>query len=94
MMAHDDILRSLYFGELTPWEIRHPTPPEQKDLCTAYESKVKQLMETLPKEQTAVLEAMLNDRAVTESEAICNGFVDGFKMGVRMMLAVMEVSDG
>lgn len=84
------ILRYLYFGELTPWENRPIYSTEGIEAQKACEAKMELLRNRLSEKDIRLLEEMLSDRSVVFSDELVCSFSDGFCLGVRLILEVLE----
>lgn len=82
-----DILDQLYYGKIVPWENQNDQTPEM----AAYKSQVSEDIERLEALQDSegkeILERLLDNSAELERHMICEGFKDGFRLGVQLTAA-------
>ena len=86
-MMEQDILTQLYFGKITPWEKRSGTDPEMDALRDRIDAETKALESMLPQEGVELLTRLLSDCSDLEARAVCEGFKDGYRLGVRLTAA-------
>lgn len=79
-----DILTQLYFGKITPWEKHSGTDPEMDALRDRIDTATQALDAMLPQEGREQLKRLLSDCSNLEARAVCEGFKDGYRLGVRL----------
>lgn len=84
-----DILNQLYYGKIVPWENRNDKTPEMEPLCEQVDQDVERLEKLLDDEGKKVLERLLDNSAELERQMVCEGFKDGFRLGVQLLTAGM-----
>ena len=88
----ESVLEDLYFGNITPDVKIHALDSEfvrmAHEKCRQYEK----LTEMLDERQKQHLEAYLDIQARMEDDSRYDRFKSGFKLGVRMMMEVLEES--
>jgi hypothetical protein len=86
----DKILQALYDGKIFPAEHYHPMTKEYITLWKKhyqnYEDFVKKLGSPLGKEFTRIMDEQIDTIPLELSEM----FIDGFRLGARMMIEVFE----
>ena len=85
-----DILEELFYGKINPWE---DCPSHIEELC-GLNQKMGQLSdileEQLDKETRSLLDQYLSNRADMETLLSCDSFKTGFRLGIRIMMAVYK----
>ena len=84
-----DILSQIYYGKIVPWDSQKCRTPAMEELKKQISSETDRLEELLDKEGKELLEKLLDDNADLEGRMVCEGFRDGFRFGVQIMLAAM-----
>ena len=86
----DKILHDLYNGEINPIEQYRPMTEEYKALREKqyqhYEDFIKKLGSPLDKEFIRIMDEQLDTVPIEFSET----FIDGFRLGARMMIEVFD----
>ena len=89
----DTILQQLYDGKIFPAEQYRPTVEEYKKLYKKhyqhYEDFIKELSQMQKPLDTRFVEIM-DEQLDTIPYEISNMFIDGFRLGARMMIEVFE----
>ena len=86
----DDVLEDLFFGKIDPWENR-PSKMEEFHLLNQKMSQLSAILEErLDKETRSLLDQYLSNRADMETLLSCNSFKTGFRLGIRIMMAVYK----
>lgn len=91
-MAKGSILDALYYGELVPWEAHHPDSADDIVIREGMNVKIKELRTRLSENDNELLNQIFSDRALLEVSAISNGFQDGFRLGGKIMIEILECS--
>lgn len=84
-----EILNQLYYGEIVPWENRNDKTPEMVLLSDQVDADIKALEQLLDDTGKQILERLLDNSAELERKMICEGFKDGFRLGVQLTAAGM-----
>lgn len=84
-----DILNQLYYGKIVPWENRNDKTPEMEPLSERVDKDIERLEKLLDDEGKKVLERLLDNSAELERQMVCEGFKDGFRLGVQLLTAGM-----
>lgn len=84
-----DILNQLYYGKIVPWENRNDKTPEMGPLGEQVDQDIERLEKLLDDEGKKVLERLLDNSAELERQMVCEGFKDGFRLGVQLLTAGM-----
>ena len=86
----DDVLEDLFFGKIDPWENR-PSNMEEFHLLNQKMSQLSAILEErLDKETRSLLDQYLSNRADMENLLSCDSFKTGFRLGIRIMVAVYK----
>lgn len=85
-----DILEDLFYGKINPWE----DCPGHIEELRSLNQKMSQLSEILEKqldkEPRSLLDQYLSNRADMETLLSCDSFKTGFRLGIRIMMAVYK----
>lgn len=84
-----DILSQLYYGNIVPWENRNDKTPEMEPFSDQVDKDIQCLEKLLDDEGKKVLERLLDNSAELERLMVCEGFKDGFRLGVQLVTAGM-----
>lgn len=84
-----DILSQLYYGNIVPWENRNDKTPEMEPFSDQVDKDIQCLENLLDDEGKKVLERLLDNSAELERLMVCEGFKDGFRLGVQLVAAGM-----
>lgn len=84
-----DILSQLYYGNIVPWENRNDKTPEMEPFSDQVDKDIQCLEKLLDDEGKKVLERLLDNSAELERLMVCEGFKDGFRLGVQLVAAGM-----
>ena len=87
-----DILSQIYYGKIAPWGSRKCRTPAMKELKDRVSSETDRLEELLDENGKKLLEKFLDDNADLETQTVCEGFKDGFRLGAQVMLAAMGIT--
>lgn len=86
----NDILEDLFYGKINPWE----DCPSRIEKLRSLNQKMSQLSdilgERLDKETRSLLDQYLLNRADMEALLSCDSFKTGFRLGIRIMMAVYK----
>lgn len=85
-----DILKRLYYGKIVPWENQNDKTPEMEALSEQIDRDIESLKKLLDDEGKTVLERLLDNSAELERRLVCEGFKDGFRLGVQLTAAGLE----
>jgi len=84
------ILKDLYYGNISPCEKSFGRNSEYaKELKTASETE-EELLSLLNEPERELLQAFSDAHGNMSRIAIADGFIDGFCLGMRIAIAVME----
>ena len=83
-------IQDLYYGRISPYEMSISTAPEYQKLKTLADKNENLLKETLSDEQKELLEKLTE--CITDISSISERdmFINGFQLGVKMMIDVMK----
>lgn len=82
-----DILDRLYYGKIVPWENRRDNTPEMDSLSGQVDQDIQWLKRALCDKEKEVLERLLENVSELERLQVCEGFKDGFRLGVQLVVA-------
>lgn len=82
-----DILDQLYYGRIVPWENKDGRTPEMEPFSDQADKDIQCLETLLDDEGKKVLERLLDNSAELERLMVCEGFKDGFRLGVQLVIA-------
>lgn len=85
-----DILNELYYGHIVPWENQNDKTPEMELVSEQVDQDIECLEKLLDAEGKKVLERLLDNSAELERLQVCEGFKDGFRLGVQLVTAGMD----
>lgn len=92
-MEQQDILNQLYYGNIVPWENRNDRTPEMEPFSDQVDKDITYLEGLLDDEGKKVLERLLDNSAELERLQVCEGFKDGFRLGVQLVIAGLGSSN-
>ena len=83
-------IQDLYYGRISPYEMRISTAPEYQKLKALAEKNENLLRETLSDEQKELLDKLTE--CITDISSISERdmFIVGFRLGVKLMIDVMK----
>ena len=84
-----DILNQFYYGKIVPWENRNDKTPEMEPFSEQVDQDIERLEKLLDDEGKKILERLLDNSAELERQMVCEGFKDGFRLGVQLVVAGM-----
>ena len=85
-----DILEDLFYGKINPWEDCPGNIEEFHGLNQKMSQLSAILEERLDKETRSLLDQYLPNRADMETLLSCDSFKTGFRLGIRIMMAVYK----
>ena len=88
-MEHD-ILNQLYYGKIVPWENQNDKTPEMEAVSEQIVQDIESLKKLLDSKEKTILERLLDNSAELERWLVCEGFKDGFRLGVQLTAAGLE----
>lgn len=80
----DKTIRALYLGTLRPEKSRGYKTEEYTEHLNEFRRLYDELLAALPEEHRGLLEAMIEEYNISESEIIADTFVTGFKIGLSL----------
>ena len=86
----DDVLEDLFYGKINPWEDCPSRIEELRGLNQKMSQLSDILEERLDKETRSLLDQYLSNRADMEALLSCDSFKTGFRLGIRIMMAVYK----
>ena len=84
-----DILNELYYGKIVPWENQNDRTPAMEPFSEQVDQDIIHLEGLLDEEGKKVLERLLDNSAELERQMVCEGFKDGFRLGVQLVTAAV-----
>lgn len=88
----EDIIDQLYFGKIVPWEKQVEKPPEIEKCSDQVYGDVERLQQLLGEEGKKILERILDNSAEVERYMIQENFKYGFRLGMQLAVAGMDIS--
>lgn len=85
-----DILNQLYYGKIVPWENQNDKTPEMEAVSEQIDQDIESLKKLLDSKEKTILERLLDNSAELERWLVCEGFKDGFRLGVQLTAAGLE----
>lgn len=82
-----DILSQLYYGKIVPWENQNDKTPEMEAYSEQVDQDIQHLESLLDDDGRKVLDRLLDNAAELERLMVCEGFKDGFRLGVQLVTA-------
>ena len=82
-----DILDRLYYGKIVPWETRRGNKPEMDSLSGQVDQDIQWLKRALCDKEKEVLGRLLENVSELERMQVCEGFKDGFRLGIQLVMA-------
>ena len=73
-----------------PWENQNDKTPEMETLSEQIDQDIESLEKLLDGEGKKILERLLDNSAELERWLVCEGFKDGFRLGVQLTAAGLE----
>jgi len=86
----EKILKQLYNNEIQLLETSYPTNPDYLELRDQFNEKNDVLMTMLNDQGRELLEEILVIRIQMDSSTDADTFSNGFKLGARIMLEILE----
>lgn len=80
-------MNALYYGHIVPWENRNDKTPEMEPYSEQADADIEALQKILDDAGKQILERLLDNSAELERLMICEGFRDGFRLGVQLVIA-------
>ena len=85
-----DILRDLYYGRLSPWEMTFRKSSEYAKALTEVVDFGDKIRELLTEEDRTMVDKMESSLNHIPDEAEREYFLIGFRLGAKMMLSVLN----
>lgn len=85
-----DIIYELYYGRIVPWENGNDQTPELIPVKEQISADIEHLKGLLDREGNRLLERILDNSADLETHMVCEGFKDGFRLGVQLITAGLD----
>ncbi len=89
-----DFFNGFFFGRLTPFETKMPASPERLAAVRTLDEAETSLRSRLNGDCAEALERLLAAQQNVESLSEQEHFIQGFKLGVRLMVAVLSDASG
>jgi len=86
----NSFVKSLYYGEVSPWERDRPKDPEYKHIASKISGLQKYFQNTLPAEQLKKLEELEILHAQASSIESLDNFAYGLNMGILIMVDAID----
>jgi len=88
------ILEDFYFGNIVPCDKRMAANSKMKRLVKSASEYENQLTERLNEEERKLLNALIDAQHEIDRIAALEDFIQGFRLGVRLMAECMDADDG
>jgi len=89
-----DFLTDFFFGGLTPFETKMPVSPERLTAVRTLDEAETSIRSCLNGDCAEALERLLAAQQNVEALSEQEHFTQGFKLGVRLMMAVLSDASG
>lgn len=84
----ENILEALFNGEIDPLQNFSLTLPEYRKIAERWYEDEQQFMQSLTEEQCVAFELLMEGHLALRPQELCNLFIDGFKLAVKIMAEV------
>ena len=84
------IIEDLYFGRISPYERNISATPEYQKLKTLADRNENLLRESLSDEQKELLDKLIESVTDISSISERDMFINGFRLGIKLMIDVMQ----
>ena len=85
------VLEELYYGNIRPFANRRDVSEEKQKVLQKMEDYRNQLLDRLTGEQKQLLEEYESCASEITSQTECEIFIDGFRLGMRLALELLEM---
>ena len=85
------VLEELYYGNIRPFANRREISEEKQKVLQKMEDYRNQLLDSLTAEQKHLLEEYESCASEITSKTECEIFIDGFQLGMRLALELLEM---
>ena len=85
------VLEELYYGNIRPFANHRQVSEEKQKVLQKMEDYRNQLLDSLTAEQKHLLEEYENCASEITSKTECKIFIDGFQLGMRLALELLEM---
>ena len=85
------VLEELYYGNIRPFANRREGSEEKQKVLQKMEDYRNQLLDSLTAEQKHLLEEYESCASEITSKTECEIFIDGFQLGMRLALELLEM---
>ena len=85
------VLEELYYGNIRPFANHRQVSEEKQKVLQKMEDYRNQLLDSLTAEQKHLLEEYENCASEITSKTECEIFIDGFQLGMRLALELLEM---
>ena len=84
------IIEDLYYGRISPYEMSISATPEYQKLKALADRNEDSLRESVSDEQKEMLDKLIETVTDISSISERDMFINGFRLGVKLMIAVMK----
>ena len=84
------VLEELYYGNIRPFANHRQVSEEKQKVLQKMEDYRDRLLDSLTAEQKHLLEEYENYASEITSKTECEIFIDGFQLGMRLALELLE----
>ena len=88
-----DTIRELFYGNIHPFERDIPKGSEEDRLNRLIIKYDTALKETLSEKETKILDELKHAMNEQSSLSECEGFINGFRLGVKLMAEALYLID-
>ena len=85
------VLEELYYGNIRPFANHRQVSEEKQKVLQKMEDYRNQLLDSLTAEQKHLLEEYESCASEITSKTECEIFIDGFQLGTRLALELLEM---
>ena len=85
------VLEELYYGNIRPFANRREVSEEKQKVLQKMEDYRNQLLDSMTPEQKHLLEEYESCASEITSKTECEIFIDGFQLGMRLALELLEM---
>ena len=85
------VLEELYYGNIRPFANRRDVSEEKQKVLQKMEDYRDRLLDSMTPEQKHLLEEYENRASKITSKTECEIFIDGFQLGMRLALELLEM---
>ena len=88
------IIDEIWYNGFTPNHLGRESSAQCRELCTLIERNEQELLPLLSDKAKEVFEKMKDNRSELDQICECEIFAQGFRLGARIMIDVLDDGDG